>query len=263
MDVEKLLLGFLDISSIHQDKRIDGLTTDEEPNIRWILKGDGTNIVLENTSNDWIKISFSTIVKKEGWSGFTRSNPVENSILVPASQIQNFIQKVTEDFIFAKNEEFRRAVLHYDIYKNILIKVLKNELKDIGLPVHIDNDISKIPVIVIEDKHANHTITFNLPKTESLLDYLDVTANFIVRQEKNLQVRPLSYLISLSNLHNYPLIKELLTIKHRKHQTLDDILKNMKEQSQDDKFLKVINYVQLQEALPQETPEIKPLINKI
>ena len=227
MDVEKLLLGFLEVSNIHQDKRIDGLASDEEPNIRWSLKGEGTSIVMENTSNDWIKISFSTIVKKEGWSGFTRSNPVENSMLVPAHKIKNFISKVTEDFIAAKNEDFRRTVAHYDIYKDILIKVLKNEFKDIGLPIHIDNETAKVPIIVIEDKHANHTITFNLPKTESLLDYVDVTANFIVRQDKALQVRPLSYLISLSNLDSYPLVKDL-DVKHRKYQTLDDILKNMK-----------------------------------
>lgn len=267
MEIEPLLMSFLEISSIRINKDFENIPLDEEAKICWILHGDsGTNIVLENISNDWIKITFSTIIKKEGWgNSHAKSNPSDNSMLVPIARIKNFIKKVTQHFIDNKNEEFQLQTDNYLEYKNIVEKILKATPDKLPKKIEIDKEFSKIPTLVIHDNEVNHVINFTLPKTESLLDNIEINANFVVKKQggKEYFARPFSYLIPLAYIEEYPLITSLFSdLKRKKYQTLDNIVENMRKTSQDTKLLSLINFLEISESLPEQE-ESKTPVKKI
>lgn len=266
MEIEPLLMSFLEISNIRINKEIDGIPLDQEGKICWILQGEGTNIVLENISNDWIKITFSTIIKKDGWgNSFSRSNPADNSMLVPMARIKNFIKKVTEIFIDNKNEEFQSQTDNYQEYRNVVEKILKSAPNKLPKKIEIDTEFSKIPTLVIHDDDVNHVMNFTLPKTESLLDNIEITTNFIIKGtgEKKYYVKHFSYLIPLAYMEEYPLVTHMFSeLKRKKYQTLDDIVKNMENISQDTKVLTIINFHKISENLGQEQSN-KTVVNKV
>lgn len=254
MNIDKLLVNLLSISSISLDKKIDNIPVGEEGSVRWLLKSNGTTVTLENISNDLIKISFSTIIKKEGWgNSFVRSNASDNSIVVPFNDIKNFISIVTNHITEEKNRGFREQVSKYKNYKTLLENIFKSHPKDLSsnIKIEYDNSIHKeIPLIAIEDNNFTHVITFMLPKTESLLDSLEISVNFLIKNGDKYNVVPMSYIIPLGMLQEYPLLENILSIKRKVNQNLDEIINNLQSISEDNELLKIVTFTSLSETLP-------------